>query len=332
MQFDQLRRREFITLLGGAAAAWPVAARAQEGRKLVIGFVSGGSPGPFEYLVRAFREGLKEAGYMEGQNLVIEFRWADGQYHHLPNLLADLVNRQVSVIAATTTPGALAAKEASKTVPIVFATDGDPVQLGLVASLSQPGGNVTGVTQLNVEVAPKRVELAHELIPAARSVGLLVNPTNPLAEAVVKDSQAATNILGLQLHVLHAGSERDFDAVFKSMVQMQGAALIIASADPLFGSRAEQLGGLALHNRVPAIHQFRSFAAAGGLASYGGSFTESYRQVGLYAGRILKGERPADLPVVQSSRVELILNVKTAKALGLDVPPTLLARADEVIE
>jgi putative ABC transport system substrate-binding protein len=205
----------------------------------VIGFVSGGAPGPFEYLVRAFREGLKATGYIEGQNLVIEFRWADPQYHRLPNLLVDLVDRQVSVIAATTTPGALAAKEASETVPIVFATDGDPVQLGLVASLSQPGGNVTGVTQLNVEVAPKRVELAHELIPAARSVGLLVNPTNPLAEAVVKDSQAAANILGLQLHVLHAGGERDFDAVFKSMVQMQGAALIIASADPLFGSRAE---------------------------------------------------------------------------------------------
>jgi putative ABC transport system substrate-binding protein len=205
----------------------------------VIGFVSGGAPGPFEYLVRAFREGLKATGYIEGQNLVIEFRWADPQYHRLPNLLVDLVDRQVSVIAAITTPGALAAKEASETVPIVFATDGDPVQLGLVASLSQPGGNVTGVTQLNVEVAPKRVELAHELIPAARSVGLLVNPTNPLAEAVVKDSQAAANILGLQLHVLHAGGERDFDAVFKSMVQMQGAALIIASADPLFGSRAE---------------------------------------------------------------------------------------------
>jgi putative ABC transport system substrate-binding protein len=232
-------RREFITLIGGAAAALPLAARAQEGMKLVIGFVSGGSPGPFEYLVRAFREGLKEAGYVEGQNLVIEFGWADGQYHRLPNLLADLVARQVSVIAATTTPGALAAKEATKTVPIVFATDGDPVQLGLVASLSQPGGNVTGVTQLNVEVAPKRVELAHELIPAARSVGLLVNPTNPLAEAVVKNSQAAANILGLQLHVLHAGGEREFDVVFKSMVQMQGAALIIASADPLFGSRAE---------------------------------------------------------------------------------------------
>jgi putative tryptophan/tyrosine transport system substrate-binding protein len=324
-------RREFITLLGGAAAAWPLRARTQEVVKPQIGFVSGGSPRPFEYLVRAFREGLKEAGYIEGQNLTIEFRWADGQYHRLPDLLADLVNRQVSVIAATTTPGVLAAK-AIKTVPIVFATDGDPVGLGLVASLSQPGNNITGVTQLNVEVAPKRVELAHGLMPAARTVALLVNPTNPLAEAVVKDSQAAANILGLQLRVLHAGGEGDFDAVFKSMVQMPGAALITASADPLFGSRAEQLGGLALLNRVPAIHQFRSFVAAGGLASYGGRFTDSYRQVGLYAGRILKGERPADLPVVQSSRVELVLNLKTAKALGLEVPPTLLARADEVIE
>jgi putative tryptophan/tyrosine transport system substrate-binding protein len=327
-----VKRREFITFLGGVTMIWPIATRAQQAGMPVIGFVSGGSPGPFEYLVRAFREGLKEAGYMEGQNLAIEFRWADGQYHRLPDILADLVSRQVSVIAATTTPGVLAAKAATKTVPIVFATDGDPVQLGLVASLSQPGGNLTGVTQLNVEVAPKRVELAHELIPAAATVGLLVNPTNPLAEAVAKDSQAAAHILGLQLHVLHAGTEGDFDAVFKSMVQLRGAALIIASADPLFGSRAEQLGRLALHHRVPAIHQFRGFTAAGGLASYGGRFTETYRQVGLYTGRILKGERPADLPVVQSSRVELILNLKTAKALGLEVPPSLLARADEVIE
>jgi putative ABC transport system substrate-binding protein len=238
----------------------------------------------------------------------------------------------VSVLAATTTPGALAAKAATKTIPIVFATDGDPVQLGLAASLSRPGGNITGVTQLNVEVAPKRVELAHELIPAATVIALLVNPSNPLAEAVSKDSQAAARILGLQLHVLHASTEGDFDAVFKSLVQMRASALVIASADPLFGSRAEQLGALALHHRVPAIHQFRGFASAGGLASYGGRFTDSYRQVGVYTGRILKGEKPADLPVVQSARIELILNLKTAKALGLEVPPSILARADEVIE
>jgi putative ABC transport system substrate-binding protein len=206
------------------------------------------------------------------------------------------------------------------------------VQLGLTGSLSRPGGNITGVTQLNVEVGPKRVELAHELIPAATVIAMLVNPTNPLAEAIAKDSQAAARILGLQLHVLHASTEHDFDAVFKALVQLRAAALVIGSADPLFGSRAEQLGALALHHRVPAIYQFRVFAAAGGLASYGGSFTDSYRQVGVYTGRILKGEKPADLPIQQSTKVELILNLKTAKALGLEIPPMLLARADEVIE
>ena len=313
-----MKRREFITLLGGAAA-WPLMAQAQQPTMPVIGFVSGGSPGPLAYLVRAFREGLSESGYIEGQNLAIEFRWAEGQYDRLPALVADLVRRQVSILAATTTPGALAAKAATRTIPIVFATDGDPVQLGLAVSLSRPGGNVTGVTQLNVEVAPKRVELAHELIPAATVVALLVNPTNPLAEAVSKDLQAAARILGLQLDVLHASTERDFDTAFKSLVQMRPAVLVIASADPLFGSRAEQLGALALHHRVPAIYQFRGFAAAGGLASYGGRFTDSYRQVGVYTGRILKGEKPADLPVQQSTKVELIINLKTAKTLGLNV-------------
>jgi putative ABC transport system substrate-binding protein len=325
-----MKRRRFITLLGGAAAG-PFVAQAQQAAP-VIGFISGGSPGPFAYLVRAFRQGLNERGYVEGQNLGIEFRWAEGQYDRLPGLVGDLVRREASVLAATTTPGALAAKAATTTIPIVFATDGDPVQLGLTGSLSRPGGNITGVTQLNVEVGPKRVELAHELIPAATVIAMLVNPTNPLAEAIAKDSQAAARILGLQLHVLHASTEHDFDAVFKALVQLRPAALVIGSADPLFGSRAEQLGALALHHRVPAIYQFRVFAAAGGLASYGGSFTDSYRQVGVYTGRILKGEKPADLPIQQSTKVELILNLKTAKALGLEIPPMLLARADEVIE
>ena len=325
-----MKRRRFITLLGGAAAG-PFVAQAQQAAP-VIGFISGGSPGPFAYLVRAFRQGLNERGYVEGQNLGIEFRWAEGQYDRLPGLVGDLVRREASVLAATTTPGALAAKAATTTIPIVFATDGDPVQLGLTGSLSRPGGNITGVTQLNVEVGPKRVELAHELIPAATVIAMLVNPTNPLAEAIAKDSQAAARILGLQLHVLHASTEHDFDAVFQALVQLRAAALVIGSADPLFGSRAEQLGALALHHRVPAIYQFRVFAAAGGLASYGGSFTDSYRQVGVYTGRILKGEKPADLPIQQSTKVELILNLKTAKALGLEVSPTLLARADEVIE
>ena len=262
----------------------------------------------------------------------IEFRWAEGQYDRLPALAADLVRRQVAVLAATTTPGALAAKAATTTIPIVFATDGDPVRLGLAASLSRPGGNVTGVSNLNVEVGPKRLQLAHELNPAATVIALLVNPTNPLAEAVARDLQATARTLGVQLHVLHASSERDFDAVFTAAVQLRAAALVIGSADPLFGSRAAQLGALALRHGVPAIYQFREFAAAGGLVSYGGRFTDSYRQVGVYTGRILKGEKPADLPVQQSTKVELILNLKTAKALGLDVPQALLARADEVIE
>jgi len=326
-----MRRREFITLLSGTAA-WPLAARAQQSTKPVIGFVSGGSPDSFAYLAHAFRQGLSETGYIEGKNVAIEYRWAEGQYNRIPALVADLIHRQVAVIAATTTPGALAAKAATTTIPIVFVTDGDPVQLGLAASLSRPGGNVTGVSNLNIEVGPKRLELAHELIPAATVIALLVNPTNPLAEAVSRDLQATARIRGLQLHVLHASTERDFDAVFTALVQLRAGALVIGSADPLFGSRAAQLGRLALSHAVPAIYQFREFAVSGGLVSYGGLFTDSYRQVGVYTGRILKGEKPADLPVVQSTKVELILNLKTAKALGLTIPPALLARADEVIE
>jgi putative ABC transport system substrate-binding protein len=247
-------------------------------------------------------------------------------------LMADLVRRQITVIAATTTPAALAAKAATTTIPIVFATDGDPVQLGLAASLSRPGGNVTGVANLNMEVAPKRLELAHELVPAAPVIALLVNPANRLAEAVSRDLHAAARILGLQLHELLATSERDFDAVFTALVQLRGAPLVIGSADPLFGSRAAQLGALALRHAVPAVYQFREFAVSGGLVSYGSRFTDSWRQVGVYAGRILKGEKPADLPVVQSTKVELILNLKTAKALGLTIPLSLLGRADEVID
>jgi putative ABC transport system substrate-binding protein len=298
----------------------------------VIGFLSGGSPGPFAYLVRAFRQGLSETGYVEGQNLGIEFRWAEGQYDRLPVLVADLVRRPVSVLAATTTPAALAAKAATTTIPVVFATDSDPVQVGLTASLSRPGGNLTGVSNLNIEVGPKRLELARELFPAASTIALLVNPANPLAEGVSRDLQAVAGTLGLQLHVVHARSERDFDAAFATAAQVRAAALVIGSADPLFGSSAEQLGKLALRHAVPAIYQFREFAVGGGLVSYGGRFTDSYRQVGIYTGRILKGEKPADLPVVQSTKVELILNLKSAKALGVTVPLPLLGRADEVIE
>jgi len=326
-----VRRREFVVLLGGVVAAWPRAARAQQPAMPVVGFLSAGSPDTFAYLVQAFRQGLSETGHAEGHNLAVEFRWAEGHYDRVPSLAADLVRRPVAVLAATTTPAALAAKAATTTIPIVFATDGDPVQLGLAASLSRPSGNITGVSNLNIEVAPKRLELAHELVPAAPVIGVLVNPANRLAQAVSQDLHAAARILGLQLRVLHATSERDFDAVFAALAQLR-AALVIGSGDPLFGSRAGELGALALRHAVPAVYQFREFAASGGLASYGGRFTDSWRQVGLYTGRILKGEKPADLPIVQSTKVELILNLKTAKALGLTVPLSLLGRADEVIE
>jgi putative tryptophan/tyrosine transport system substrate-binding protein len=324
-------RRDFITLLGGAAAAWSLAARAQQPAMPVIGFLNGASPDGYAPFVAAFRQGLKETGYVEGQNVTIEYRWAEGHYDRLPALAADLVQQKVTVIAATTTPAALAAKAATSTVPIVFTTGGDPIKLGLVASLRRPGGNVTGSTQLSVEVGPKRLELARELFPGATTVALLVNPANPLAATVSKDLQAVADTLGLRLHVLHASTEADFEAAFVTAAQLR-VALVISTPDPLFGSHAAQLGALALHHSVPAIYFQREFAAAGGLMSYGGSITDTYRLAGLYAGRILKGEKPADLPVVQSTKVELILNLKTAKALGITVPLPLSGRADEVIE
>jgi len=332
MQFDQLKRREFITLLGGAAAAWPLAASAQQAGMPVIGFFNSASPDGYGPMVAAFRQGLKETGYVEGQNVTIEYRWADGQYDRLPALAADLVQQKVTVIAATTTPAALAAKAATSSVPIVFTTGGDPIKLGLVASLNRPGGNVTGSTQLSVELGPKRLELTRELFPGATTFALLVNPANPLAATVSKDLQAVADTLGVWLHVLHASTEADFEAAFATAAQSRAAALVISTPDPWFGSHAAQLGALALRHRVPAIYFQREFAAAGGLMSYGGSITETYRLAGLCAGRILKGEKPADLPVVQSTKVELILNLKTAGALGITVPLPLSGRADEVIE
>jgi putative tryptophan/tyrosine transport system substrate-binding protein len=327
-----MNRREFITLLGGAAAAWPLELRAQQPAMPVIGFLNGASPDGYASNVAAFHQGLKEAGYVDGQNATIEYRWAENHYDRLPALAADLVQQKVTVIAATTTPAALAAKAATSTVPIVFTTGGDPIKLGLVASLRRPGGNVTGSTQLSVEVGPKRLELARELFPGATTFALLVNPANPLAATVSKDLEAVADTLGMRLHVLHASTEADFEAAFATAAQLRAAALVISTPEPWFGSHAAQLGALALRHSVPAIYFQREFAAAGGLMSYGGSVTETYRLAGLYAGRILKGEKPADLPVVQSAKVELILNLKTARALGITVPLPLSGRADEVIE
>jgi putative tryptophan/tyrosine transport system substrate-binding protein len=327
-----MQRRDFLGVLGGAAA-WPLAARAQQPAMPVVGFLNGGSPDRYVPMVAAFRQGLREWGYVEGQNVTIEFRWAEGQYDRLPALAADLVSRQVAVIAVPgNTASALAAKSATTTIPIVFAVAGDPIKLGLVASLNRPGSTITGVTTLGVEIGPKRLELMHEFIPTATVMALLVNPISPtLSETNIRDLQAAAHTLGLQLHVLRASTERDFDIVFATLAQSRADGLVIGN-DAFFVNQSEQLATLALYHAVPTIFQFRAFAAAGGLMSYGGSGTDPYRQVGVYTGRILKGEKPADLPVQQSTKVELIINLKTAKTLGLTVPPALLARADEVIE
>jgi len=327
-----MRRREFISLLGGVAAAWPLSVRAQQTMP-VIGFLGSSSLDLYADPVRAFRQGLGETGYVEGRNVAIEFRWANGQNDQLPALAADLVRRQVSVIVAPgSTPAALAAKAATATIPIVFQVGIDPIAAGLVTSLARPGGNVTGVTNINTELVSKRLELLRELVPKATIVALLVNPTSPeITEAVSKELQSTASTLGLQLHILHASTDRDFDTVFATLAQLRVGALVIAP-DAFFISRNEQLGELTSRHAVPAITQFREFAAAGGLMSYGGSFSEPTRQVGIYTGRILKGEKPANLPVQQPMKVELVINLKTAKALGVTVPQSVLNRADEVIE
>jgi putative ABC transport system substrate-binding protein len=325
-----MRRRDFITLLGGAAA-WPFAARAQQPALPVIGVLSPWSPGPATDVGAAFRQGLSEAGYVEGRNVAIEYRWAENQFDRLPALAADLVRRQVAVIFTNFIRGALAAKAATTTIPIVFVTNANPVQFGLVASLSRPGGNLTGVSNLSGEVGPKRLELLHEAVPTATLIGLLLNPTNPVTEAFLRDQQAAALTLGLRLHVLYASAERDFDAAFATLVQVRAGGLVIGQ-DAFFSTRTEQLAALALRHAVPTIYEARNGAAAGGLMSYGGNVAETHRLSGMYTGRILKGEKPADLPVQQVTKVELVINMKTAKALGLTFPITLLGRADEVIE
>ena len=312
---------------------WPLAARAQQPGMPVIGFLGSSSPDQFARPLSAFRQGLSETGYVEGRNVTIEYRWADGQNDRLPELAADLIRRQVNVIAAPgSTPAALAAKAATATIPIIFQVGTDPIAAGLVASLARPAGNVTGVTNINTELVPKRLELLRELIPTANIIALLVNPTSPfITESISKDLQSATRALGLQLHILNASTEHDFDTVFATFTKLRADVLVIAP-DAMFISQSEQLGALTLRHAVPAVTQFREFAAAGGLMSYGGSFTEPTRLVGVYTGRVLKGEKPADLPVMQATKVELVINLKTAKALGINVPNTLIGRADEMIE
>jgi putative tryptophan/tyrosine transport system substrate-binding protein len=326
-----MRRREFITLLGGAATTWPLATRAQQ--MPVIGYLGTGSPESDAARVNAVRVGLKEAGYVEGHNVAIEFRWGQGQNDRLPALVADLVRRQVAVIVTLgSTPATLAAKEATTTIPVVFSVGVDPVAAGLVASMNRPGGNITGVSFLTSLLGPKLLELLHETVPTALNIPLLVNPTSPtFAETLSKDAHAAARALGLELYVLHASTEGDFDTVFSTLAQLRADALVIGG-DAFLYSRIEQLAALTVRHAVPTISQYREFAAAGGLMSYGASYTDALRLVGIYAGRILKGDKPADLPIMQSTRVELVLNLKTAKALGLTFPISLLGRADEVIE
>jgi putative tryptophan/tyrosine transport system substrate-binding protein len=327
-----VKRRDVVLMLGSAAVGWPLAASAQQKAMPVIGFLGGASPGPSAPRAVAFLRGLSEIGYIEGQNVAIEYRWAEGRYDRLPALAADLVARKVDVIATGGgPPEALAAKSATSTIPIVFAMGGDPVELGVVASLARPGGNLTGVSFLNVELMPKRLELLSELVPQARVIALLVNPNNPLTEPMIRDVQEAARAKGVQLHVAKAGTESEIDAAFATLVALHIGALVVG-ADPFFNSRREHLVALASRHAVPVIYQWREFAAEGGLISYGTSLTGVFRQLGTYAGRILKGAKPADLPVQQPMRFELVVNLKTAKALGLTVPPSILARADEVIE
>jgi len=325
-----MRRREFIGILG-ATALRPLAARAQQPAKPVVGFLNLGRSDASAFLQVAFRAGLKEAGYADGENVTVEYRWAEGHYERLPSLAADFVHRQVTVIAATTTPGALAAKNTGTTIPIVFETAGDPIRLGLVKSLNHPGDNLTGVTQLSSELISKRLGLLHELIPAAKLVGLLVDQADPRAETQVADMNEAARGLDLQIYVVKASNEDEIDKAFANVSQAGARGLLVGTGEFL-RRQAEQVVRLAAQQNLPAIYQYREFTKVGGLISYGTSLIDSYRQAGVYAGRILKGEKPGDLPVLQATKFDLVINLKTAKALSLTIPPGVLAIADEVIE
>ena len=329
-----MKRRRFITLLGGAAAAWPLAARAQQAAMPVVGFLSPGSPEAAgdASRVNAVRQGLKETGYIEAQNVAIEYRWARREYDRLPALAADLVSRQVAVIVSATTPATLAAKAATNTIPIAFAIGADPVQLGLVTSLNRPGGNATGIYVLNDAVTGKRLELLHELVPSARVMGYLANPKSvALTEVETEALRAAARAIGVELRILNAGSEKEINTAFATLAKDHSVPLLV-STDTMFTNERVQLVVLAARHVIPAVYSYREFTAAGGLMSYGPDFADAYRQVGVYTGKILKGAKSSDLPAQQAVKIELTINLKTARALGLDVPPTLLARADEVIE
>jgi putative ABC transport system substrate-binding protein len=326
-----VKRREFITLLGGAAVAWPLAARAQQPAMPVVGFLHYASPDTFAHIAEAVRRGLKEAGYVEGQNVTIEYRWAHGHYDRLPALAADLVRRQVTVITAGGTVAAGAAKGATADIPIVFTSGADPVWSGLVGSLSRPGANLTGASLIAAEMAVKRLEFTRELLPHARTIAMIINPSYPRADSEMAEVEAAGRVIGLQTQRVSASSERDLDAAFATISRMRVDAVMVGT-DGYFVTRRDQIVALAARYAMPGIYPFPDFPAAGGLTSYGASLTDAYRQAGVYTGRVLKGAKPADLPVLQPTKFELVINLKTAKALGLTIPPSLLARADQVIE